>query len=260
LKSQGICSLAELQSSSLSLLTGIFGSREKANTIWGLSFGIDDSPVKSSGKQKSIGIEDAFKEIRSVPEAKEKIKVLLGRLLDLLLVQEEKRQPGTVKLTIRKVLKSGEWKRESRQMPLQGLAPFNSSDFVPSSLNRVMPLLLELFGKMVASGEVFHLTLVGVAFANFSERRTGPSSIDAFLQPVAKKCKLETQSCEKSSVAEATTSKPLELPPYVDPQVFNTLPQAIKDEIIRDWKESSSHTEEPIVKKKQSIKDYFGGK
>jgi len=251
LNSSGICSLHELQSSSLGQLVRVLGSREKAQVVQKLSFGIDDTPVKPSGKPKSVGIEDACKEIKTVPDAEAKIKTLATRLLELLVSQEEKRQPGTLKLTIRKILKtSKEWKRESRQMPFSSLPPIESDDFVAVSVCKLMPLLMDLFGKMVSPGEIFHLTLVGVAFANFTDRKVGMGSISAFLQPVAKRLKSDESSSSKVS-----------LPPDVDPEVFSALPPDVQEEILDDWRSRNNFSmKQESVKKKQSIKDYFGKK
>jgi DNA polymerase iota len=44
-----------------------------------------------------------------------------------------------------------------------------------------MPLIMQLFHKMVDISKPFHLTLLGLAFTKFQERKTGKSSISSFL-------------------------------------------------------------------------------
>jgi len=246
-----------LQSCSLSHLTKVFGSSDKAQFVQKLAYGIDDTPVKPSGKPKSIGIEDAFKEINNVAKAEEKIKVLATRLLGLMINQEEKRQPGIVKLTVRKIdLSTKKWKRESRQMPMFSLPSIDGSNFVDSSVLRLMPHLMELFGKIVAPGEVFHLTLLGVAFVNFSEQKSARCSISSFLQPVSKKVKLDESS--SASVNENQSCRAQEiLPPEVDAEVFGLLPPDVQMELRNEWKIQSSTAVSPQNKKKKSITDYF---
>lgn len=225
----------------------MLGNSDKARFIQKLSYGIDDTPVKPSGKPKSIGIEDAFKEIKIVSKAEEKIKVLATRLLGLMISQEEKRQPANVKLTIRKIdQQTNKWKRESRQMPLFPLPSIKTDNFVDTTLSRLMPHLLELFRKMVAPGEVFHLTLLGVAFVNFSEQKSVGSSISSFLQPVTKKVK--SASVNHSRDQET-------LPPEVDAEVFNVLPLNVQMELRSEWNNQSSIKLSP--QKKKSITDYF---
>lgn len=229
----------------------MFGSSDKAQFVKKLAYGIDDIPVKPSGKPKSIGIEDAFKEINNVAKAEEKIKVLATRLLELMINQEEKRQPGNVKLTVRKIeLSTKKWKRESRQMPMFSLPAIEGGNFIDSSLPRLMPHLMELFGKIVASREVFHLTLLGVAFVNFSEQKSARCSISSFLQPVSKKLKLDDISVNLSQGQET-------LPPEVDAEVFSSLPPDVQMELRNEWKSRSSTPLSPQTKKKKSITDYF---
>jgi DNA polymerase iota len=234
----------------------VFGSSDKAQFVQKLAYGIDDTPVKPSGKPKSIGIEDAFKEINNVAKAEEKIKVLATRLLELLINQEEKRQPGIVKLTVRKIeLSTKKWKRESRQMPMFSLPSIDGSNFVDSTVLRLMPHLMELFGKIVAPGEVFHLTLLGVAFVNFSEQKSARCSISSFLQPVSKKVKLDESS---SSVNKNQSCLSQEiLPSEVDAEVFSLLPPDVQMELRNEWKSRISTPVSPQSKKKKSITDYF---
>jgi DNA polymerase iota len=256
LKSHDICSVQDLQRCSLSHLTKVFGSSDKAQFVQKLAYGIDDSPVKPSGKPKSIGIEDAFKEINTVSKAEEKIKVLATRLLGLMINQEEKRQPANVKLTVRKIeLSTKKWKRESRQMPMFSLPPIEGDNFVDSVLLRLMPHLMELFGKIVAPGEVFHLTLLGVAFVNFSEQNSSRCSISSFLQPVSKKVKLDEISA-RVNVNQSCQSQET-LPPEVDAEVFSSLPPDVQMELRNEWKTRSSTPAAPPIKKKKSIADYF---
>jgi DNA polymerase iota len=234
----------------------VFGSSDKAQYVQKLAYGIDDTSVKPSGKPKSIGIEDAFKEINNVAKAEEKIKVLATRLLELMINQEEKRQPGIVKLTVRKIeLSTKKWKRESRQMPMFSLPSIDAGNFVDSTVLRLMPHLMELFGKIVAPGEVFHLTLLGVAFVNFSEQKSARCSISSFLQPVSKKVKLD-ESSSSINKNQSCLSQEI-LPPEVDAEVFSLLPPDVQMELRNEWKSRSSTPVSPQSKKKKSITDYF---
>jgi DNA polymerase iota len=240
----------------LSHLTKVFGSSDKAQFVQKLAYGMDDTPVKPSGKPKSMGIEDAFKEINNVSKAEEKIKVLATRLLELMINQEEKRQPGNVKLTVRKIeLSTKRWKRESRQMPMFLLPSIDGVNFVDSTLLRLLPLLMDLFGKIVAVGEIFHLTLLGVAFVNFSEQKSTRCSISSFLQPVSKKVKLDETSAS-SSVTVNNSCQEI-LPPEVDAEVFSSLPPDVQMELRNEWKSKNYTPTLPPTKKKKSIVDYF---
>lgn len=60
LKTLNINSIQDLQNVNMEKLRNTFGN-ERANFLWNLSFGKDSSPVKSSGKPNSIGLEDACK-------------------------------------------------------------------------------------------------------------------------------------------------------------------------------------------------------
>ncbi|XP_065334088.1 DNA polymerase iota [Cloeon dipterum] len=255
LKSGGISSLCDLQQAGLDTLTTIFGNRDRASVVQKLAFGVDDTPVKPSGRPKSLGIEDAVKGVNCAQDAEAKIEALSGRLLDLLTAQQDGRLPGTVRLTVRKWDKATkEARRESRQAAMPALPPLHSETFRASSLAKMMPLLKELFAKMVPDKNEFHLTLLGVAFTNFCDRKSGKGSISSFLQPVAKKARLDATG------VEASTSHVL-LPPEVDRDVFNALPAEMQEEILADWKNRQQTLPSPTkAKKKCTINDYFGKK
>ncbi|XP_059474131.1 DNA polymerase iota [Neocloeon triangulifer] len=250
LKSQRILEIFDLQSASLNKLEKVFKNKERAKLVQKLAFGIDDSPVKPSGKPKSLGIEDAVQGIKTAEEAGTKIRILSGRLLDLLVSQEDNRQPGTVRLTLRKWNKlTKEAKRESRQAAMPNLLPVQTENFKSSSLDKMMPLLMNRFADIVKDTN-FHLTLVGVAFTNFRDKKCGKGSISSFLQPAPKKIKTD---------AEASTSQEKALPPNVDKQVFEALPPEMKEEILSEWK-SRPKASPDKTRKKSSIADYFNKK
>ena len=54
-----------------------------AKRLIDLAFGIDDTPVKMSGKPLSIGLEDRFKCISAKSECLEKVDILVQRLAKL---------------------------------------------------------------------------------------------------------------------------------------------------------------------------------
>lgn len=170
LSNVNIKSINDLQEADLFKLKKLLGP-EKAKTIYDLSFGIDPSPVKCSGKPQSIGIEDTCKSISAEKEVREKLKQLLSRLL--ILVAEDGRVPKTVKLTVRKFDKNSKVStRETRQCNIS-TSLFNTkslSKLSESNENKLMTTIMRLFGKAVKTDKPYLITLLGLSFTKFLEK------------------------------------------------------------------------------------------
>ncbi|XP_010118952.1 PREDICTED: DNA polymerase iota, partial [Chlamydotis macqueenii] len=139
-----------------------------AQRIQKLSYGEDDSPVTPSGPPQSFSDEDSFKKCSSEAEVKEKIEELLSSLLDR--ISKDRRQPHTVRLTIRQFSPTDKWfNRESRQC---AIPPHLVQKFGKESSNLLSPLadiLMKLFRKMIDVELPFHLTLLSVCFSNLKD-------------------------------------------------------------------------------------------
>ncbi|XP_014210287.1 DNA polymerase iota [Copidosoma floridanum] len=160
--------------------------KELARKIKDCSEGIDDSPVKPSGKPNSIGLEDGFKKVSLVDEVESRLSALLRRLTDL--AAEDGRIPVCVKLTVRKddsLSKPGSSKRESRQCALpQHLVPSSKGARGVQNYDhtKILALIMKLFHRVVDVTKTFHLTLLGLAFSKFQEEKSSGKSIMSFLQ------------------------------------------------------------------------------
>jgi DNA polymerase iota len=185
LQCHGILSITDLQNCNLTSLQKILGN-DMAIRIRKLSYGIDDSPVKQTGKPQSIGLEDGFRKICIESDVKDKLSALLERLLRLL--SEDGRVPGSIRVTVRKydsIQKHNH--RESRQCNITATyfvmnsVAYKRDETSPKSNEKFMALIMQLFHKMVDVSKPFHLTLLGLAFTKFQECKTGKSSIASFL-------------------------------------------------------------------------------
>ncbi|CAH1958183.1 unnamed protein product [Acanthoscelides obtectus] len=180
LEAIGITSIDELQNCDFAHLSDLLGS-EKARATYDLSFGIDRSPVKTTGKPQSIGIEDS-KHITAEAEVIEKLHELLSRLL--LLVAEDGRIPRTIRLTVRQTNKTSRVTvRESRQCNVNP-SLFNCKDISQlsqNSVNKIMSIIMRLFSKLVDTKKPYHLSLLGLAFTKFLEKPNIRSTLTKFL-------------------------------------------------------------------------------
>ncbi|NP_001122409.2 polymerase (DNA directed) iota isoform X1 [Nasonia vitripennis] len=166
--------------------------KELARKIKDYAEGIDDTPVKPSGRPQSIGLEDGFKKVSLVDEVESRLSALLRRLTEL--AAEDGRIPICLKLTVRKqdsinkpaAAGSSTGKRESRQCAIP-------SHLVPSSKGakgthlydhtKILALVMKLFHRVVDISKPFHLTLLGLAFTKFQEEKcSGKNSIASFLR------------------------------------------------------------------------------
>lgn len=131
--------------------------------------GVDEAPVKRSGRPRSLGVEDSFGETSVETEIRERLRGLIQRLLKL--QAEDGRLPGAIKVTVRR------WdpgRRRSHRESRQG----NTPQLAPTAL---LTTCMRLFHKMINLHQAFHITLLGVAFTKFHERRVGRGSIASFL-------------------------------------------------------------------------------
>ncbi|XP_058789814.1 DNA polymerase iota-like [Phymastichus coffea] len=162
--------------------------KELARKIKDYAEGIDDAPVKPSGRPLSIGLEDGFKKVSLVDEVESRLSALLRRLTEL--AAEDGRIPICMKLTVRKQdslskPSSSTGKRESRQCPLPAHLVPSSKGSKGSSLYdhaKILALAMKLFHRVVDVTKPFNLTLLGLAFTKFQEEKSGKSSIASFLR------------------------------------------------------------------------------
>lgn len=179
LEELGIHTVKDLQNSSLALLHSKFDD-ETSKRLRDLSFGIDDAPVRRSGRPQTIGLEDAFRKVNSIDVVQSKYLTLLERLLKLL--KEDGRIPSTLRVCVRKFdTKKKFGNRESRQTPiLPSLFASGVQNVGENTRATLMNQVMELFHKMVDTSKEFHLTLLSIGFTKFIERASHENSISRF--------------------------------------------------------------------------------
>ncbi|KAL3288361.1 hypothetical protein HHI36_002809 [Cryptolaemus montrouzieri] len=203
LRTINIRTIQDLQNIAISELNKLFDS-EKAKFLQNLSYGIDKSLVKRSGKPLSIGLEDSCKLISAEKEVKEKLTELLKRLL--ILVEADGRIPKTIKLTVRKFDKLTKTsRRETRQSNINPhlftsgkVALMNSGN-----VDKILITLMGLFRKIVQVRRPFHITLLGLSFNKFNERPDIRRSLALFLRK-----DLEVQSITSIENLNSNDSSP----------------------------------------------------
>ncbi|XP_063597828.1 DNA polymerase iota-like [Penaeus indicus] len=195
LEDLSISTVQDLQNASLSTLHTRF-DEETSKRLKDLSYGIDESLVRKSGKPQSIGLEDAFKKVSSIAEVRIKYHTLLGRLLKLL--AEDGRVPGALKVSVRKFDKELRFgHRETKQVPLlASLFSPGVKDITEKTKSDLMNLIITLFHKMVDVSKPFHLTLVGVGFTKFIERAKEGKAISSFFSKTSKEKKESIRTVE----------------------------------------------------------------
>lgn len=170
LKEINITNIESLQNCDLHHLTKRVGAT-KAKQLYELSYGLDNSPVKPSGKPQSIGLEDACKTITIEAEIKEKLLQLLKRLT--ILIREDGRLPKTLKLTVRKFDKTTKTsRRETKQCGVSPSLFFqNELQLSENSQIKLMALIMHLFNKIVDTTKPYHITLLGLSCTKFQEQQ-----------------------------------------------------------------------------------------
>lgn len=165
----GIGSIVDLQNCGFSKLSSVLGA-DRAQYIYDLSFGIDHTPVKSSGKPNSIGLEDSCKPMSVESEIHQKFQQLLSRLM--ILVKEDGRIPRSIKLSVRKhddALKIS--LKETKQCKISPMLFKNAGkiDLSRDAEAKVMKIIMTLFTKIVDIKKTFHVTLLGLSFTKFQD-------------------------------------------------------------------------------------------
>lgn len=231
-----INSVKDLQNTSISVLSNLLGN-EKAKFVKNLSFGIDESVLKCSGKPQSIGIEDSCKVIGAENEVKEKLEQLLSRLV--ILLAEDGRLPKTIKLTIRRFHKEKKQRstRETRQCNVNpSLFNLENKTQLPEeNTKKIMTTIMHLFHKIVDAKKTYHLTLLGLACTKFLEK---PNLTNVLTNFIKKDIEVQSVTDIKNNVA---TIKPTELvPTTLDiPQDSDTEPP------VKKYKVAHRHLDSP---------------
>lgn len=187
LQSIGIDSISALQESDMLMLERELG-KEAAKRLKDMSYGIDNAPVKPSGKPKSIGLENSFKpifggSIRS--DAAEKFQALLNRLM--IQIQDDGRTPEKlIRVTLRKYDSQKKTSiRETKQcaLPQNCFQKVNGKIYLAEGAEqKIMNNILRLFDRMIDLNQKFSITLIGLCFCKFQkEQRKGAGSIANYL-------------------------------------------------------------------------------
>ncbi|XP_042230014.1 DNA polymerase iota-like [Homarus americanus] len=204
LEDLGISTVQQLQNSVLKLLMTKF-DQETSQKLKDLSFGIDKTPVRKSGRPQSIGLEDAFRKITCITAVRVKYYTLLERLLKLL--ADDGRIPASLKVSVRKfdrVKRFGH--RETKQVPVSSsVFTMGVKGVNEDTKSYLMNMIMGLFHKMVDTKKDFHLTLVGVGFNKFIERAQDAQAISNFF---SKRTRQQTDDqnseCKDSNVTKRT--------------------------------------------------------
>lgn len=171
-----IRTIEELQKCHFETLIQAFNA-DRAKWLLDLSYGRDNSVVKTSGRPQSIGLEDSCKVLNAETEVRDKFHQLLMRLI--ILVSEDGRIPTTIKVTIRKFDSTSKVShRETKQCNI-GPNLFNTDKITHMiSLNeqsekKLLSVVMNLFKKLVNTSRSYHITLLGLSFTKFKERFDG---------------------------------------------------------------------------------------
>lgn len=178
---------------------------EMAKKLKDWSHGVDHSPVRPSNfRPKSIGLEDSCRRPISVrQDIEDKFRALLQRLLNQ--VADDGRIPVAIKMTLRKfdaVKKTSH--RETKQANILptlfqfATLPTSGGDSITHRLaivaggqEKLLQLIMRLFERVIDLRLPFNVTLIGLAFSKFQERKMGSASIANYLM---KKKDIEVQS------------------------------------------------------------------
>uniref|UniRef100_A0A1A9ZSU6 UmuC domain-containing protein n=1 Tax=Glossina pallidipes TaxID=7398 RepID=A0A1A9ZSU6_GLOPL len=195
----GIANIEELQGCDMDILRKKFGY-ETAIKLKDLAFGRDTGTVRTTGKPKSIGLEDSCKPISVRNEVEERFRLLLMRLMEQQ-VAEDGRIPISIKVILRKYdAQKKSSHRETKQaniLPsLFKITPCTDTGgakviFSEGAQEKLLKIIMRLFERVVDLAKPFNITLIGLAFSKFQQRKIGSSSIANFL---IKKTDLEVQS------------------------------------------------------------------
>lgn len=173
------------------LLLDKFLGAKLATFVMQLCHGIDDSPVRITSQPKSIGIEDGFRAVTTIPEIIKKVRAVLQRLW--ILVSKDGRIPSQMKVTIRRLTFKPEHpsERTSRILSFDPSLLFHrnkAKELNHCEENKLVDTAMELLGRLTVNlDKGWHITLIGISFSNFgitsdsSRIPRGSASIDQFL-------------------------------------------------------------------------------
>ncbi|XP_004536870.1 DNA polymerase iota [Ceratitis capitata] len=206
----GIANITELQNCNMDTLRKKCGF-ETATRLKELAYGKDTSSVRASGKPKTIGLEDSCRPISVRTEVEERFRLLLLRLLEQ--VAEDGRIPIAIKVVLRKFDSQKKTShRETKQVnilpSLFRSLPCSESGgpkvvLAEGAQEKLLKIILRLFERVVDLTKPFNITLIGLAFSKFQQRKLGSSSIANFL---IKKTDLEVQSITSLTNTDVPTS------------------------------------------------------
>ncbi|XP_061389235.1 DNA polymerase iota [Musca vetustissima] len=194
----GVKNVEELQRCDIDFLKKKFGF-ETATKLKDLAFGRDNCAVRPTGKPKTIGLEDSCKPISVRTDVEERFRLLLLRLMEQ--VAEDGRIPICIKVVLRKF--DSQKKSSHRETKQANILPslFKSYSCADSggpkvvladgAQEKLLKIIMRLFERVVDLNKPFNITLIGLAFSKFQQRKVGSSSIANFL---IKKTDLEVQS------------------------------------------------------------------
>ncbi|XP_073814029.1 DNA polymerase iota isoform X2 [Musca autumnalis] len=194
----GVKNVEELQSCDIDFLKKKFGF-ETATKLKDLAFGRDNCPVRPTGKPKTIGLEDSCKPISVRTDVEDRFRLLLLRLMEQ--VAEDGRIPICIKVVLRKF--DSQKKSSHRETKQANILPslfksYSCADtggpkvvLADGAQEKLLKIIMRLFERVVDLNKPFNITLIGLAFSKFQQRKVGSSSIANFL---IKKTDLEVQS------------------------------------------------------------------
>lgn len=181
LRGINITTVSDLQNCKFNIIENVLGV-ENSKRLKALCFGKDDSPVAVTRKPHSIGLEDSCEALSVKSQVEEKLHVLLKRLLEL--QNEDGRMPLAIKLILRKKDNKNNFIRETKQCSLPSSLFAQSENNLstrPGGYEKILFSVMRLFNRLVDITKPFHITLVGLAFIKFQERKTGHYSIASYL-------------------------------------------------------------------------------
>ncbi|BFZ59197.1 hypothetical protein YB2330_000201 [Saitoella coloradoensis] len=223
-----------IENSSLAEFRDWFGG-EQGQCLWSLLHGVDATPVKASPLYPStISIEDSFLHCSRIVDASRRLLELTVDLLDRLEMElydqatdRWAKYPRTLRLTIRlrspNRVKGEEWrdKREGRGtgLPVEvfEVTRMTKQERASRLLNGTV---IGLFKKMVGEKE-WDCSLFNIAVVNFEDKRP-TASIGSYFASGAK--------------GDIDSAKMMVRPAEVDDEVWNTLPEEMKREVLVEYK------------------------
>ncbi|EAT41670.1 AAEL006715-PA [Aedes aegypti] len=200
----GVRTVQELQEAPLHQLSKRLGY-EQSSKLKEMSFGKDDTPVKQTGKPKSVGLEDSCPAISIRADAEDKFRHLLVRLVKN--IADDGRIPIAIKVTVRK--HDSVKKTSHRECKQDKILPsyFRHKDgklvLADGAQDKILAVVMKVFERMVDLRQPFNITLLGLSFFKFQERKAGSKSIANFL---IKKSDIEVQSITNLSNESLTLS------------------------------------------------------